>query len=92
MAANQSITNPEEAYFNYFDDCQYYDLNSFYNYIDTNTPKSINIVQHLCFWRSMAGNIIFNSIWNDHRNTTSEFQNTFYKPNTLALGINRKVK
>ena len=44
MAANQSITNPEEAYFNYFDDCQYYDLNSFYNYIDTNTPKSINIV------------------------------------------------
>ena len=44
MAANQSITNPEEAYFNYFDDCQYYDLNSFYNYNDTNTPKSINIV------------------------------------------------
>ena len=45
MAANQLITNPEVAYFNYFDDCQYYDLNSINNYIDTNTPKSINIIQ-----------------------------------------------
>ena len=44
MAANQLITNPEEAYFNYFDDRQYYDLNSINNYIDTNTPKSINII------------------------------------------------
>ena len=44
MAANQLITNPEEAYFNYFDDFQYYDLNSINNYIDTNTPKSINII------------------------------------------------
>ena len=44
MAANQLITNPEEAYFNYFEDCQYYDLNSIDDYIDTNTPKSINII------------------------------------------------
>ena len=44
MAANQLITNPEETYFNYFDDRQYYDLNSINNYIDTNTPKSINII------------------------------------------------
>ena len=44
MAANQLITNPEEAYFNYFDDRQYYDLNPINNYIDTNTPKSINII------------------------------------------------
>ena len=44
MAANQLTTNPEEAYFNFFDDCQYYDLNSINNYIDTNTPKSINII------------------------------------------------
>ena len=44
MAANQLITNPEKAYFNFFDDCQYYDLNSIHNYIDTNTPKSINII------------------------------------------------
>ena len=44
MAANQLITNPEEAYFNYFDDCQYYDLNSINNNIDTNTPKSMNII------------------------------------------------
>ena len=43
MAANQLITDPEEPNFNYFDDCQYYDLNSINNYIDTNTPKSINI-------------------------------------------------
>ena len=43
MAANQLITNPEEAYFNYFEDCQYYDLNSINNYIDTNTPKSFVI-------------------------------------------------
>ena len=44
MAANQLITNPEEAYFKYFDDCQYYDLNSINNNIDTNTPKSMNII------------------------------------------------
>ena len=44
MAANQLITNPEEAYFNYFDDCKYYDLNSINNNIDTNTPKSMNII------------------------------------------------
>ena len=44
MAANPLITNPEDAYFNFFDDCQYYDLNSINNYIDTNTPKSINFI------------------------------------------------
>ena len=44
MAANQLMTNPEEAYFNYFDDCQYYDVNSINNYIDTNSPKLINII------------------------------------------------
>ena len=44
MAANQLTTNPEEAYFKFFDDCQYHDLNSINNYIDTNTPKSINII------------------------------------------------
>ena len=44
MASNQLITNPEEAYFKYFEDCQYYDLNSINNYIDTNTHKSINII------------------------------------------------
>ena len=42
MAANQLITNPEEAYFNYFEDCHYYDR--LITYIDTNTPKSINII------------------------------------------------
>ena len=44
MAAHQLTTNPEEAYFNYFEDCQYFDLNSINNYIDTNTSKSINII------------------------------------------------
>ena len=44
MAANQLITNSEEAYFNYFDDCQYQDQNSINNYIDTNTLESINII------------------------------------------------
>ena len=44
MAANQLITCHKETYFNYFEDCQYYDLSSINNYIDTNTPKSINII------------------------------------------------
>ena len=44
MAAHQLTTNPEEAYFNYFEDCQYFDLNSINNYIDTYTSKSINII------------------------------------------------
>ena len=46
MAANQLIIiiNPEEVYFNYFDDCQYYDENSNTNHNDTNIPKSINII------------------------------------------------
>ena len=46
MAAHQLTTNPEEAYFNYFEDCQYFDfdLNNINNYIDSNTSKSINII------------------------------------------------
>ena len=44
MAAHQLTTNHEEAYFNYFEDCQYFDLNNINNYIDSNTSKSINII------------------------------------------------
>ena len=33
MAAHQLTTNPEEAYFNYFEDCQS-NLNNINNYID----------------------------------------------------------
>ena len=40
MAANQLNTNPEEAYFNFFEDCHYYDQNYINNYIDTNTHIS----------------------------------------------------
>ena len=36
--------NSKESYFNYFDDSQYYDGNSFTNYIGNNRPKSINII------------------------------------------------
>ena len=70
MAANQLITNPEDAYFNYFDYCQYYDLNSINNYIDTNTPKSINII-HINI-RSARKNL--EEFLINHERTRTKFQ------------------